>query len=48
MAEQETQNILTAQELPIEEQSEQSNPLAFLDEKPKKETIKRQKEKNLE
>ena len=47
MAEQETQNILTAQELPIEEQSEQSNPLAFLDEKPKKK-LSKAKEKNLE
>ena len=40
MAEQETQNIPTAQELPIEEQSEQNNPLAFLDEKPKKKLSK--------
>ena len=30
MAEQETQNILAAQELPVEENSEQNNPLAFL------------------
>ena len=43
MAEQETQNILAAQELPVEENSEQNNPLAFLDEK-----HKRAKEKNLE
>lgn len=45
MAEQETQNILTAQELPIEEQSEQSNPLAFLDEKPKKKLSKSERKK---
>ena len=45
MAEQETQNILTAQELPIEEQSEQSNPLAFLDEKPKKKLSKGERKK---
>ena len=29
MAEQETQNILTAQELPIEEQSEQNKSTGF-------------------
>ena len=45
MAEQETQNIPTAQELPIEEQSEQSNPLAFLDEKPKKKLSKGERKK---
>lgn len=45
MTEQETQNILTAQELPIEEQSEQSNPLAFLDEKPKKKLSKGERKK---
>ena len=45
MAEQETQNILTAQELPIEEQSEQNNPLAFLDEKPKKKLSKGERKK---
>ncbi len=45
MAEQETQNIPTAQELPIEEQSEQSNPLAFLDEKPKKKLSKSERKK---
>lgn len=47
MAEQETQNILTAQELPIEEQSEQSNPLAFLV-KNQKRNYQKAKEKNLE
>lgn len=45
MAEQETQNIPTAQELPIEEQSEQNNPLAFLDEKPKKKLSKGERKK---
>ena len=45
MAEQETQNIPTAQELPIEEQSEQSNPLAFLDEKPKNKISKGERKK---
>ena len=45
MAEQETQNIPTAQELPIEEQSEQNNPLAFLDEKPKKKLSKGERNK---
>ena len=45
MAEQETQNIPTAQELPIEEQSEQSNPLAFVDEKPKKKLSKGERKK---
>ena len=45
MAEQETQNIPTAQELPIEEQSEQSNPLAFLEEKPKKKLSKGERKK---
>ena len=45
MAEQETQNIPTAQELPIEEQSEQNNPLAFLDEKPKKKLSKDERKK---
>lgn len=45
MAEQETQNIPTAQELPIEEQSEQSNPLAFLDEKPKEKLSKGERKK---
>lgn len=45
MAEQETQNIPTAQELPIEEQSEQNNPLAFLDKKPKKKLSKGERKK---
>lgn len=45
MAEQETQNILAAQELPIEENSEQNNPLAFLDEKPKKKLSKGERKK---
>ena len=45
MAEQETQNILAAQELPVEENSEQNNPLAFLDEKPKKKLSKGERKK---
>lgn len=45
MAEQETQNILAAQELPVEENSEQNNPLAFLDEKPQKKLSKGERKK---
>lgn len=45
MVEQETQNILAAQELPVEENSEQNNPLAFLDEKPKKKLSKGERKK---
>ena len=45
MAEQETQNILASQELPVEENSEKNNPLAFLNEKPKKKLSKGERKK---
>ncbi len=45
MVEQENTNTQTIQQLPIEENTELQNPLAFLDEKPKKKLSKGERKK---